>query len=112
MVYPQSISLFGHNISVEVFNSPIPYSVGGEEMFIMGEYEPRTTTLKVVDVPEKPSIGQCNFIHEVIEGINYHADLKINHTQITTLASSLYQCFSGAGLSFGSMAELATKTVQ
>ena len=109
MSYPQSISLFGHNISVEVFNEPIPYEIKGEECFIMGEYVPHSTTLKVVDVPEKPSIGRCNFIHEVIEGINYHADLKLNHTQITTLASAFYQCFTEAQMmSF----DLATTTIQ
>ena len=53
------------------------------------------------DEPHLVGTLETNFIHEVIEAVNSLGDLKLNHTQITSLAGDLYQAFTSGGINFG-----------
>lgn len=97
-MYPNSLTIFGHDIDVKVFSDPIEV-VGGD--VVMAQYDPQTTTISLMHNPDKPAVGGSNFIHEVIEAADCHGDLQLTHTQISTLASALYQAFTSGGVNFG-----------
>jgi hypothetical protein len=102
MIYPSSLNVFGHDVSVKVFSDPIEVVEDGQKTdVVLAQYDPQTTTISLMHVPDKPGIGGSNFIHEVIEAADVHADLKLNHTQISTLASVLYQAFVSGEVNFG-----------
>lgn len=102
MLYPSSLNVFGHDVSVKVFSDPIEVVEDGQKTdVVLAQYDPQTTTISLMHVPDKPGIGGSNFIHEVIEAIDVHGDLQLNHTQISTLASGLYQAFVSGEVNFG-----------
>lgn len=102
MLYPSSLNVFGHDVSVKVFSDPIEVVEDGQKTdVVLAQYDPQTTTISLMHVPDKPGIGGSNFVHEVIEAIDVHGDLKLNHTQISTLASGLYQAFVSGEVNFG-----------
>lgn len=102
MIYPNSLNVFGHDVSVKVFSDPIEVVEDGQKTdVVLAQYDPQTTTISLMHVPDKPGIGGSNFVHEVIEAIDVHGDLKLNHTQISTLASGLYQAFVSGEVNFG-----------
>ena len=107
MKLPDYIRVLGRRISVIPQPTPIAPAgtdVDGEELFITGQYDPLNDTIKVYDAPGLPTIAGHNFVHEVIEAIDRHGDLKMNHTQISTLSSALYAAFSDSGVSFAEAA--------
>jgi len=103
MRYPTNVNVMGRHIDVHIVDKPIGVAGEndkGEELYITGQYDPLTDTIKVFHMDDKPSIGGHNFVHEIIEAINSHGDLQMNHTQISTVASALYNTFTNAGVSF------------
>ncbi len=98
MFYPKQVHVCGHNIDVAIQNTPI---ASGEmiqnqdgtfqQAMYLGRYDPSNLEIRIYHNSDKPSVGECNFMHEVIEAIDCHADLKLDHTQISTLSSMLYQ---------------------
>ena len=102
MNYPSSLNVFGHHVDVKIFSDPIEVvEAGGNTDVVLAQYDPQTTTISLMHVPDKPGIGGSNFIQEVIEAIDVHGDLQLNHTQISTLASGLYQAFVSGEVNFG-----------
>ena len=90
MLYPSSLNVFGHDVSVKVFSDPIEVVEGGQQTdVVLAQYDPHTTTISLMHVPDKPAVGGSNLIHEIIEAIDVHGDLQLNLTQISTLASGL-----------------------
>lgn len=71
-----------------------------DNTYVFGQFVVKENTLKawhndaIADV-----CGTC-FVHETMEAIDSIFDLKLNHTQITTIASALYQAFTSGGVSF------------
>jgi hypothetical protein len=101
MNYPSSLNVFGHHVDVKIFSDPIEVvEAGGNTDVVLAQYDPQTTTISLMHVPDKPAIGMSNCLHEIIECIDVHADLKLNHTQISTLASGLYQALASGGFNF------------
>lgn len=88
MNIPTSVKLCGHDIDVILLDTPEMYPGVGR---ILGRYDPAIQQILLYNNPEKPSIAESNFVHEVIEAVDKMNDLKLNHTQISTLASSLHQ---------------------
>ena len=73
MDYPSSLSVFGHDVSVKVFSDPIEVVEGGQKTdVVLAQYDPQTTTISLMHVPDKPGIGGSNFVHEVIEAIDVY----------------------------------------
>ena len=90
MDYPSSLSVFGHDVSVKVFSDPIEVVEDGQKTdVVLAQYD-----------PQKPAIFGSNMIHELIEFADVHSDLKLNHTQISTLASVLYQALVNGEFDF------------
>lgn len=71
--------------------------------YVLGHYIPYENKIRcfVSDEPHLVGTLETNFIHEVIEAVNSLGDLKLNHTQITSLAGDLYQAFKSGGINFG-----------
>ena len=81
MLYPSSLNVFGHDVSVKVFSDPIEVVEDGQKTdVVLAQYDPQTTT--------------------IIEFADVHSDLKLNHTQISTLASVLYQALVNGEFDF------------
>lgn len=101
MLYPSSLNVFGHDVSVKVFSDPIEVVEDGQKTdVVLAQYDPQTTTISAYHNPEKPAIFGSNMIHELIEFADVHSDLKLNHTQISTLASVLYQALVNGEFDF------------
>lgn len=103
-MYPKQVSVFGHIVDVKVFSDPLEVvqdSTSERTGYVLGMYDPNTTTISVTDVPDKPAVSGSNFIHELIEAIDCHGDLNLTHTQISTLSSALYQALASGEVNFG-----------
>lgn len=98
MNYPKKVCIFGHDIDVIIQDKPFSATQLSEDKtdYIMAYYDPTKTQIGIFHNPDKPAIGGSNFYHEVIEAIDKHGDLQLNHTQISTLASCMYQVFQEA----------------
>ena len=102
MNYPSSLNVFGHHVDVKIFSDPIEVvEAGGNTDVVIAQYDPQTTTISLMQVPDKPAVGGSNLLHEIIEAIDVHGDLQLNHTQISTLASGLYQALVSGEVNFG-----------
>ena len=102
MNYPSSLNVFGHHVDVKIFSDPIEVvEAGGNTDVVLAQYDPQTTTISLMHVPDKPAVGGSNLLHEIIEAIDVHGDLQLNHTQISTLASGLYQALVSGEVNFG-----------
>lgn len=88
MKIPSSINVFGQQIDISLVNVPETVPNVGQ---ILGRYTPSKQEIILYHNEAKPSIAQSNFIHETIEAIDLLGDLKLNHTQISTLSSALHQ---------------------
>lgn len=91
MKIPSTIFVFGHAIDVRKVS--VPEEIPGIGT-ILGRYVPSKQEITLFDNPDKPSVAESNFIHEAIEAIDVLGDLKLNHTQISTLSSALHQVFT------------------
>ena len=72
--------------------------------YAIGEYRTNESKIRhyVNDSTEKTrTLCASNFVHETLEAIDAICDLKLNHTQISTLAASLYSAFSSGDVDFG-----------
>lgn len=88
MKIPSNINVFGQNIDVTLVDTPEVLPNVGQ---ILGRYTPAKQEITLYHNKDKPGIAQSNFIHETIEAIDLLGDLKLNHTQISTLSSALHQ---------------------
>jgi hypothetical protein len=52
-----------------------------------------------------PDVKVSTLLHELIEAINYHLELKLKHGQIMGLEVGLYQIFSENGIDLGRILE-------
>ena len=61
-------------------------------------------TIKIAnDAPQ--DVKESTLLHELIEAINYHLELKLKHKQIMGLEVGLYQIFSENGINLGKVLE-------
>lgn len=88
MKIPNRIQLYGQDIDVNLTTTPEIIPGQGR---VLGRYDPAMQQITLFHNEEKPCIAEANYIHEVIEAIDTLGDLKLNHTQISALASSLHQ---------------------
>lgn len=74
------------------------------DAYVMGCYSvlDDLITLRVTDT--NTEAAGTNFVHETVEAVNSICDLQLDHTQITTLSTVLYQAFSSGGVSFAEAA--------
>lgn len=86
--YPDKLTLFGHEIDVVVLSEPINL---GNNTLGVASFVPETGVMSIWHNPNKPSIGHTSLFHEMVEAVDAYADLQMNHTQITTLASAFCQ---------------------
>ena len=62
-----------------------------------GRFIPRTQEIHIADdlsKEEKVSV----ILHELLEGINYHLELELEHKAITCLETALYQVLTSNGV--------------
>lgn len=111
MQYPKSMQIGANTISVFTHNKPLSVSTEQYEDENTGkvvtktttktcEYSPLDNRIDIYVLPNNDSFGGVNFVHETIEAIDDKYDLKLNHTQITTLAEALYQAYKSGAVSF------------
>lgn len=88
--------IFGHPICVRVSSKPF-----GEESVdathvdrTVGYFHPNSNEIGVFYDKDRPDNFGATLIHEYIEAVDSYCDLKLNHTQISTLASGLHQAMS------------------
>ena len=80
-----------------------------DNTYVFGQFLVKDNTLKTWHNDDISDVCGTCFVHETIEAIDSIGDLKLNHTQITTLASLLYQAFSSGAVSFGEATSPANK---
>lgn len=88
MKIPNRIQLYGQEIDINLTSTPEVIPGVGR---VLGRYDPAVQQITLFNNEEKPCVAEANYIHEVIEAIDTLGDLKLNHTQISALASSLHQ---------------------
>lgn len=73
-----------------------------DNTYVLGQFVVRDNTIKNwhSDNPNLKQVCETSFVHETIEAIDSICDLKLRHTQITTLAAALYQAFSTGAVTF------------
>lgn len=74
----------------------IDYDVQFSNMDVMGNDSAgqchNTRTRILIDTHNQSESHQrCVLLHEIIEALNYRLELKLEHNQITSLESSLFQ---------------------
>lgn len=97
MRIPKKFKIYGFDIDIKMEDGAFPVQMSdGTTTYANGSYNTLTDKIRISNTPNKPSIMYTNTIHEIIEAINFRGDLKLNHTQITSLASALYQAMQTA----------------
>ena len=86
---PTSVQIFGHQVQIV----ERPELVSSDGYNLLGQYTHSKGIIEY-NAAMLDSLKPTTVLHEIIEAIDRHADLKMNHTQITTLASSLAQAFA------------------
>lgn len=79
-----------------------------DNTYVFGQYVVKDNVLKTWHSDKIPDVCGTCFVHETIEAIDSIGDLKLNHTQITSLASMLYQAFTSGGVDFSKKSESVT----
>lgn len=88
--------IFGHPIKVIVSAKPFE-EVEVDDTHIdrtVGYFHPNMNEIGVFYDKDRPDNFGATLIHEYIEAVDSYCDLKLNHTQISTLASGLHQAMS------------------
>jgi len=81
---PKTIKIGGHDISVS-FDHKLVLMRGNS-----GESCAMENSI-VIDPNAQPSQQEATLLHEIIENINSNYELKLEHTQISSLEATLYQ---------------------
>lgn len=71
-----------------------------DNTYVLGQFVVKENVIKTWHDDSIADVCGTCFVHETIEAIDSIGDLKLNHTQITTLASALYQAFTSGKVSF------------
>lgn len=88
--------IFGHPIRVFVSARPFE-EVQVDDTHVdrtVGYFHPNTNEIGVFYNKDLPDNFGATLIHEYIEAVDNYCDLKLNHTQISTLASGIHQAMS------------------
>ena len=83
---PQNIDIFGHQYKIINRDEKI----SGVDSF--GSHFGRVNRI-YIDSKLRGSVRESCFIHELIEAVNWHLQLKLSHEQITGLENGLFQIF-------------------
>ena len=71
--------------------------VGSSDSQYLGLHSADTLTIKIDSgAPKERQLE--TIVHEIIEAINVHTQLKLRHNQITTVSSILFQVLSDNGV--------------
>lgn len=103
MFYPNQLQIFGQKVAVEVSHVPFEEkSPEGRDLGkdVLGYFDPMHNIIRVFHTERCPELGGNTLIHEIIEATNQFGDLKLNHTQISTLSNALFQAFHQGNLSY------------
>jgi hypothetical protein len=73
-----------------------------ENSYVFGQFDVLQNKITNWHSDAYSDVCGTSFVHETIEAINSINDIKLNHTQITTLAANIYQAFSSGGVAFSS----------
>lgn len=74
------------------------------EAYVMGCYSVLDDLITLRVTETNTEAAGTNFVHETVEAVNSICDLQLDHTQITTLSTVLYQAFSSGGVNFAEAA--------
>lgn len=101
-------NMFGHPIKVLVSTQPF-----GEESVddthidrTIGYFHPPTNEIGVFYDRAHPDNFGATLLHEYIEAVDNYCDLRLNHTQISTLASGIHQALSSVNVKRLSISEV------
>lgn len=75
-------------------------SIGGA----FGQFHARTQTIQLANDADLQQV-QSTLLHEIIEAINYHLQLKLEHPQIMGLEAGLYQVLVDNGVNLSVLIE-------
>jgi hypothetical protein len=71
--------------------------IGSSDSQYLGFHSADTLTIKIDNSAPKDRKIET-MLHEIIEAINVHTQLKLRHNQITTVSSILFQVLSDNGV--------------
>jgi len=57
----------------------------------------------IIDPLQCKQAQESSVLHEMIEALNYHLDLKLQHETIMQLEAGLYQCLKDNGVDLSSL---------
>jgi len=84
------MKIFGYLYKVECDNSL-------EQMDAMGRLHARSLSMQIAN-DMSPQQIQSTILHEMIEGINYHLQLGLEHKTIMVLETGLFQVLTDNGI--------------
>lgn len=93
MKLPTSLKILGHIYRVGTWKSAVKEGAGA----VYGRCVPEELSIFVgTEFPD--SQIEATLLHEIIEAINYHLELRLEHNQIQGLEAGLYSVLKENGL--------------
>lgn len=75
-----------------------------DEAGAMGRCHPKSQRLQISsDIHEQQKVS--SILHEIIEALNYHLELKLEHQSVMSLEASLYQVLTENGVDLSPLAK-------
>lgn len=93
MKLPKKLTILGHVYAVKAYKN-IKKEQGSA---VFGRCDVENTTLHIGQ-EFTPSQVEATLLHEIIEAINYHLELRLEHNQIQGLEAGLYSVLKENGL--------------
>jgi len=90
---PKKLSILGHKYKVKTWKNTAKEGAGQVYGRCMVE---ALTIFIATEYPE--SQVEATLLHEIIEALNYHLELRLEHNQIQGLEAGLYSVLKDAGL--------------
>lgn len=87
----KKLKILGHNYTIE-HNSDLALDHDA-----CGQLLSRHTLIKISSVHCRSRQEECLF-HEIVEALNYHLELRLEHNKITQLGEGMYQVLKDNGL--------------
>ena len=92
MRIPDKIKILGYDYTIKMIDLNETEKFGTQDM--------NTLTIRLNENKAQSQIDST-LLHEIIEAINFHLGLELNHYQINALEAGLYQVLKDNDLQFG-----------
>jgi hypothetical protein len=89
----------GKNMKILGYEYKLDITQSARELDAIGKFFASELMIKISkDLPKNQL--ESTLLHEILEALNYHLDLKLEHDTIMRLETSLYTVLSDNGVSF------------